>query len=294
MRPPAKSAKIALWLIIAAGGRSLFAIGRNTMLIDFHTHAFPDALCPRAVQKLAATAGEAPRTDGSLDDTRRVMRLHGVDRAVLANIAVSPSSQRSVNNWAGEVNGGEFIAFGSVHPDSPDWEQELDRIAGMGLRGIKLHPDYQGFFVDEPRMYPLYRHAAGLGLAILFHAGVDIGYPEPIHATPEGIRRVVLDLPGCRFIAAHMGGFRCWDGVEELLAGLPLCFDTAFCEGHLDREQMLRIIRKHGAENILFGSDLPWSDVDREYGFIKSLGLSREQEDGIFYKNALRLLGIGG
>ena len=150
------------------------------MLIDFHTHCFPDALAERAIEKLSFVGGGLePYTNGTVTDLRRAMREHGVDISVVLNIATNPRQQKNVNDFAAAIHGEDLVAFGSVYPDAPNAMDELDRIHQLGLRGVKLHPDYQGFSVDDPKYKPLYRKISSLGLITLFHAGHDIGFPRP-------------------------------------------------------------------------------------------------------------------
>ena len=148
------------------------------MIIDFHTHAFPERIAAGAVDKLAyASGGLIPQTDGTLESLKEVMKRDGIDISVVLGIATNPTQQHNVNDFAAEVNNQEgFVGFGSVHPDAPDALDELDRIKSLGLKGVKFHPEYLGFFVDDERMKPIYKKISRLGLITLFHAGHDYGF----------------------------------------------------------------------------------------------------------------------
>ncbi len=153
------------------------------MKIDFHVHLFPDALAVKTIGKLARIAGDehgdAPHyTDGTLRGTLEKMDVWGVDRAVTQHIATSVHAMHKVNDFAASVRSERLYAFGSVHPDAPDALEELERIRALGLDGVKLHPDYQNFFVDEERMASIYEKMAQLHLPVLFHAGWDPLSPE--------------------------------------------------------------------------------------------------------------------
>ena len=117
------------------------------MIINFYAHCFNDKLAHKAIVSIAANAGELPRySDATVKGLKESMAKYGVDIAVVQNIATKPSSQHTVNDFAAEINGKDgIIAFGSVHPFAPDWEEELDRIVSLGLRGIKFHPHFQRF-----------------------------------------------------------------------------------------------------------------------------------------------------
>lgn len=263
------------------------------MLIDFHTHLFPDKLAPRALGALSETSGIAPVTDGTAAGTEAVLRESGVDRAVVMHVATNPRQMANVNRFALELNGqGPFICFGSVHPDAPDALDEAARLKAAGLPGVKLHPDYQGFDADERRLWPLYDTLCQLGLTVCFHAGLDPFSPEHIHATPRMLASVAREFPKLRIICAHFGGFRCWDAVEEDLVGKDVFLDTSFCGGTLSPEQAGRIVSRHGAERILFGSDCPWQSPAVSHDFLLSLGLSDRELECIESGSAQRLLGI--
>ncbi len=262
------------------------------MLIDFHTHAFPDALAERAIPKLSyASGGLIPHTDGTVSDLRRQMKEQGIAVSVIMNIATNPRQMHAVNDFAASVIAPDLFPFGSVHPDAPDALDELERIRDLGLRGVKFHPEYQGFYVDEPRMEPIYRKISQLGLIVLFHAGCDFGFAAPYHAMPENMARALrfLDTP---VVAAHWGGLECGDGVLQHLAGLPLYFDISLGYGTMPRETACRIVQKHGCDRILFGSDTPWHSPAEELRFLHTLELSDAERDMICCRNAQKLLGL--
>jgi predicted TIM-barrel fold metal-dependent hydrolase len=171
---------------------------------------------------------------------------------------------------------------------------ELERIKALGLRGIKLHPDYQDIFPDEERMFPLYEKMAELGLPVVLHAGWDPVSPDMTRCTPARIRRVIDRVPNLTLIAAHMGGMRMADEVMEQLAGRNLYFDTSMSYVYLDPERFNELIRAHGAERILFGSDCPWSISGRQIAMLHETGLSAGELSMILHGNAERLLGRAG
>ena len=263
------------------------------MVIDFHTHCFPDRIVARAMASLVRNSGIInPYIDGSLADLRRYMKQFGIDRSVVLNIATNPAQQKNVNDFAIEANAADTIMFGSVHPAAPDAMEELYRIRENGLLGIKLHPDYQDFFVDDPAVFPIYETAAKLGLITVFHAGQDCGIFEPVHCTPERLAKALPAFGGGKVVAAHFGGYLLWYEVEEQLVGKELYFDTSYCCGRIPKGQAQRIIQNHGADKILMGSDLPWSGTENEMGFLRALGLSEKEEAAVMGGNAARLLGI--
>jgi len=264
------------------------------MLIDFHTHCFPDRLAGKAMPKLSYVAGNLlPDCDGTAGGLVESMRKCGVSHSVLLSIATTAHQQKSVNDFAAQLSGKDgIIAFGSVFPFAPDAFEELERIASMGLKGIKLHPEYQEFFVDDERLRPLYKKISSLGLITSFHAGQDYGYAPPYHAAPERLKKALswFDSP---VVAAHWGGLGFAQEVLDNLCGMEnLWFDTSFGYGTGPRPLYQRIIEKHGAKKMLFGSDSPWHSPKLELNLLDSLELSADERADICYKNACGLLNI--
>ena len=261
------------------------------MVIDFHTHAFPDKIAARAIEKLAdSSGGLSPYTDGTADGLAARMKESGVDISVVLSIATNAHQQRSVNDFAAELDKrDEFVVFGSVYPHAPDAMDELDRIADMGLLGVKLHPDYQGFEVDDEKMIPLYKKISSLGLITVFHAGVDYGFAPPYGATPEKMKRALryFDAP---VVAAHYGGVDSYAGVLEMLAGENVYFDTSFGYSMMPKYYAAKIIEKHGVDKMLFGTDSPWHSAEMERRLLTSLSLTESELDQIYSGNAKHLL----
>ena len=266
---------------------------RDFRYIDFHVHAFAEKIAARTMAALSATAGTPPLTDGTLAGAQALLDECGVDGFVLLTIATKPTQHEVCNNWAAAQKCDHIFPFGSVHPEG-DALAELERIKALGLYGIKLHPDYQGFHVDEPRMFPIYRKCAELGLPVLLHAGVDPLSPDHVHSTPEMAIRAMEACPDTTFILAHLGGNEMWDEVEERLAGQypQLYMDTALVGSYVDEAQLARIIRKHGPGRFLLASDCPWDRTDLTIRKLSHIGLTPEELHAVCAGNAMRLLGL--
>ncbi len=262
------------------------------MVIDFHMHTFPDAIAGRVIKALAEASSLKPYTNGTVSDTERKMKQWGIDRGVLLNIATTPSQEKTINTVAAENNKREnFNAFGSVYPFADDAENELPRIKDLGLPGIKMHPEYQNFFIDDPRVFGIYETCSALGLAIAFHTGADKGYGPPVHATPDRVLNVIRNFPKLKVIAAHFGGLMFWDAVDYFLLGKNVYLDTAFTCGYLDTGRMRDMILRHGTDKVLFASDCPWENPADTLSKILSMHLPSADEERIFSGNALNLLG---
>jgi uncharacterized protein len=261
-------------------------------IIDFHTHCFPDDLAPRAMGKLSAAANITPATDGTLSGLKRSMDKAGISVSVVLSIATKPEQTTNVNSWAARVQDDAIIPFGSLHPDFPGWREEIARMVELGIQGVKFHPDYQDFYVDDPRMFEIYEAMAAAGLIVLFHAGLDAAYEPPFRCTPPRLRRVLNAFPGGKFVAAHLGGFKHWDEVEEHIVGQKVFLDTSFSLGHMTAEQWARICKAHGFDRILFGTDTPWADQSSEVEQLRAQKLPDQDFKKVMRDNAAGLLGL--
>lgn len=261
------------------------------MVIDFHTHCFPDRIAKKAIETLSKTAGLIPCTDGTVGDLKRLMKDEGVNISVVQNIATNPHQQKAVNDFAASITCDKLIPFGSVHPDAEDALEELERIHALGLKGVKFHPEYQSFFVDDEKMKPIYQKISKLGLITLFHAGEDYGYMPPFHTNPERLKNALrwFDSP---VIAAHWGSQGMGEETLRHLCGLEIYFDTAFGYGSAPKPMQMAILEKHGADKILFASDCPWHTPSIDLFRLDSFGLSETERESICYGNAKRLLGL--
>lgn len=264
------------------------------MVIDFHTHAFPDKIAQHAIASLIEGCnGEyTPCSDGTVSGLIENMNKFGVDISVIQPVITKPSQTQTLNLWSKEITCERLISFGGVHPSTDNYKRDIDFVCELGLPGIKLHPEYQQFEVDTPEMLKIYDYALSKGLIILFHAGYDPAYPPPIHSSPEKFAKVSREMQGGIIVAAHLGGQRQWDDVEKHLVGTDVYLDTSMGMSYYPHEQFLRIVRNHGADKILFGSDAPWSKAGEEIATLNSLSLTQNEKDMISYKNAKRLLSI--
>ena len=265
------------------------------MVIDFHTHIFPDKIAAKTIEHLAWVGGITAATDGTLSGLLSSMERCGVDLSVILPVATKPSQFESIQSFAKSINEqypGKLISFGGIHPDCEDYKKELDVIKEMGFKGIKIHPDYQGVMIDDIRFMRIIEYASELGLIILTHAGIDIGLPNPVHCPPKKMRKVLDAIKPEKMVLAHLGGWSQWDEVYEYLAGESIWLDTAFIYDYITREQFLKILEKHGSDKILFATDSPWSDMAKGVDWIRNLALQKQAEEAILCGNAKRLLEI--
>ena len=189
------------------------------MIVDFHTHNFPDALASRAIAAMEENLRHEfiPFGDGTLACQLADAKANGIDRCVMCPIATKPAQADVILRTARAISDGDLgeeaarviIPFASVCPSDPDCTIRLKAVADAGIRGIKLHPFYQGFRLDDPSVFPFFAAARDLGLVVIAHCGYDHGFPdEPMICGPREIARLFAAVPGLgpRFVAAHLGG----------------------------------------------------------------------------------------
>ena len=265
------------------------------MVIDFHTHTFPDSIVEKAMAKLSAAADIEPYRNGTVDSLTESMNAGGVDMSVVLPVATSAKQVDGINRLSAELNGKRGMIFsGAIHPDCENVDEILDGIKAAGLFGIKLHPDYQGVYFDDPRYVNIIRKAAERDLITVTHAGIDLAFPDDIHCTPDRVLNVLGELGGVadgKLVLAHMGGVTFLDEVAEKLVGKPVYLDTAFV---LDiyPEKCIELIRRHGADKVLFATDSPWKGQREFVDLFRSLPLSEKERELIFSENARRLLDL--
>jgi predicted TIM-barrel fold metal-dependent hydrolase len=258
-------------------------------IIDIHTHAWPEAVAPNAIAALESKGTLAAFYNGSVSGLRAIMERSGVSASVVQPVATKASQVPGINDWAASITGGGVIAFGAMHPEMECPAAEIARMASLGLRGMKLHPEHQAFAPDESRLAPIYEAAIAHDMTVFFHAGADELH-ETVRGTPQSFSAVLEAFPEMRVVLAHLGGFRVWNDVAEVLVGQNVYLDTAYTLGHLPDADFVEIVHAHGAEKVLFGSDGPWTDPAAEIAWLRSLPLAEGVIEAVLGGNAERLL----
>lgn len=264
------------------------------MIIDFHTHVFPDELAERAVSTLLANIDEVftPVTDAKVTGLLAHMGQSGVDISVVQPVITKQSQFYDLNMWARSICSDKLISFGGIYPHTDDYKRDIDFIVSLGLKGLKFHAEYQDFVIDEPKMLRIYDYALSRNLIILHHAGFDPGFTEPMKSSPLRFANIANAMKGGVVVAAHFGGHAEWDDVERNIVGTNIYLDTSMGFEFFPRDQFLRIVKNHGVEKILFASDSPWSDATTEIAHLKALPISQSEKDMILGGNAKRILNI--
>ena len=259
-------------------------------VIDIHAHAFPDKLAQRAMPALETEANWEAVLDGRLKSLLKSMDKADIDMSVVCSIATKPDQVEDIFLWCCEIRSERIEPFPSIHPDTPDIHDWIDRFCDEGFVGIKLHPMYQGFAADEPRAMAIYEAAADADLTVVLHCGRDVAFPlDDDRAEPVRVRHVVDSIPELKLIATHMGGWRMWDESLHELVGSRCYMETSFTFT-VPVERLMPMIHRHGTDRVLFGTDSPWADQAQEVDRIQGLDLSEEELDKIMFSNAAKLL----
>ena len=280
------------------------------MIIDMHTHIFPEKIAVGVIDKLSRKAKIAAFTDGTLNGLKSSMDAAQIDLSVILPVATNTSQVEKINSAAAALNEEHFsdgiISFGCIHPDFTNYREEIGRVKNRGLKGIKIHPVYQDTNLDDTKYMRILYRAAELDLIVVTHAGLDIGFPGSVKCSPQMAKKVVEEVGDFKFVLAHMGVWRNWDDVLKLLADTKVFIDTAFSTGKivprsyfhwaeddlkmLNAAQFMKFVKIFGAERILFGTDSPWSSARTSIDFIKNLPLDDDDKAKILGGNAQRLL----
>lgn len=259
-------------------------------IIDVHAHIFPDHLAKKASSSIGRFYGMHMDCDGSVAELLKSGNATGDSwHYVVHSSATKPDQVRTINDFIAEEAAlhDEFTGFGTIHPGYDDIEGELDRIVTLGLKGLKLHPDLQGFAMDCPQADPIYRAARERHLPILMHMGDE----KRDDSSPRRLLAVLERFPGIIVIAAHLGGYRDWKDAR-LLADAPVYLDTSSTLFALSPETAIDLIRKHGTDRVVFGTDYPMWNHAGEMARFDRLPLTAEERGKILRENAAALLSV--
>ncbi|MDR2746804.1 MAG: amidohydrolase family protein [Treponema sp.] len=295
------------------------------MVIDFHAHIFPEKIAARAVSSICAFYNIPMGCDGTVEGLLRFVVQDGgspggqqaghcaeqdkrvdccidsrvdrcidscvdrcINRFVVFSAAAAPNLVVNINDFIARtvMEHPELTGFGTLHPDFPDPQGEIDRLMGLGLRGLKFHPDMQRFNIDDPRMMKIYALAEGR-LPIVFHTG-DYRYE---YSHPARLARVLDAFPRLVAVAAHFGGWSLFDLALEYLQDRFCYFDVSSSIPYLGRRRAAELIHIYGAERFLFGTDYPMWDPRRCLEDFYALDLRGDERELILHGNAERILG---
>lgn len=266
--------------------------GQPYLAADAHAHIYPEKIAEKATASVGNFYGIPMEHTGLPQVLAQSGGEAGIDRFLVCSVATKVEQVRSINAFIQEACAQypQFVGLAAWHPDIADPAAELDDIHNRGLKGIKLHPDFQEFAIDDPKMLPFYRAAQERGLPILFHTGDKRKH----FSSPLQLARVLDKLPELTCVAAHLGGYTQWREARQCLAGANLYVDTSSSLGFLSREEALESIAHFGVNHVMFGTDFPMWRAKTELEAFFALGLSREENQAVLYRNFARLFGLDG
>ena len=263
----------------------------QSKIIDFHTHIFPSDMAAKTLEDMNKRSIPS-YTDGTLPGLIHSMDAAGIDISVVSRITTRPELVESINEWLLSTKQDGIHPLATWHPDLPVDEDHLKRLRDEGFKGFKLHPDYQGFIVDDKGMFPFYEAVQKERMFVLFHAGLDRGLPGPLNAPPERLVKIHEAFPDLTMILAHMGGEEIYDRTEKCVLGRDIYLDTSFILRKMPLNTLERFVNRHPIERFLFGTDSPWVDQNLDLKFFLSLPfLTEAAKEKILGTNAARLVG---
>ena len=261
------------------------------MIIDFHTHIWPDKAAEKAKIYLQKAFKTEIVTVPSVNNLLNFMDKAQVDMSVALPVASRPDQVEHINNWIFSIKNERLNIFGSLHPYYKNWEDELKRIRDNSF-GIKFQPEFQDFYADSEDIFPIYEKMQEYGLILVFHTGDELTGTGKVHCSPEAVSVVHKKFPDLKIISAHMGGVEMWEDSEKYLAGENIFLDTSYSVGRCKDDVLQKIIKKHGEDRIVFGTDFPLveqsEDILKTREFFKDLC----DLDKIFALNAKKLLNL--
>lgn len=264
---------------------------KTRIIIDSHAHIFPDKIAGKAVKAIGEYYDIPMSASGTVGELLERGAEIGVDRFVIHSTATTVAQVQSINDFIASTAAANdsFIGFGTLHPclGEDGLRTEFERIISLGLKGVKLHPEFQGFSIDDDVMMPLYAVVEGR-LPVLMHMGDE----NKDSSHPSKLASVLDRFPRLTVIAAHLGGYQMWDEAISRLSGRNLFVDTSSALFALEPSEAARIIRAYGTSRVLFGTDYPMWDHKEELERFMKLDLTGEEQEAILWRNAAKLLGI--
>lgn len=259
-------------------------------IIDFHAHAFPDALAARAIAHLEGEGNVKAFLDGTLASLLGSMASNQIDCAVVCSIATKPDQFAPILNWSRQIASHKIVPLPSIHPRGPDPVGKARLVAQAGLPGIKLHPYYQDFQLDDPSLFHFFRVLEQVGLLVVCHTGFDMAFPRDRKADPVRIVRLLDKVPNLKLVSTHTGAWEDWDEVERHILGKPVTMEISMSLEALGRERAREMLMAHPEDRILFGTDSPWSSQAETLRLVRELNLGPERERLMLHDTARALL----
>lgn len=259
------------------------------MIIDTHAHIYPDKIALKASKSIESFYDLNVEHDGSVGKLLAVGDEAHIDRFLVHSVATTPEQVERINDFIAatvDAHPDRFIGFCAMHQNYNNPASELERMKTKGIRGIKLHPDFQRFCIDDETAFPIYEAAEALGMPILFHMG-DKRYE---YSKARRLLPVIDRFPKLKIIGAHLGSYSEWDEAAMILAGTDIYVDTSSSLAFLEPQHARMLIDAYGADHVMFASDYPmWTPCD-ELERLSRIPMTASERELILWKNAAELL----
>ena len=273
------------------------------MIIDFHTHVFPDKIAEKTILQLASgTTDGKYYFNGTINGLIEHMEQADSDISINLPVLTKPTQFETVAEFAIQINQRfsdqkrRIISFGGIHPDCDNVKEKMRYLKDNGIKGVKIHPDYQYTNIDDERYINILKVAKDLDMIVVTHSGIDTAFyydkKLPERCPPELVKKVIDKVGHSKFVLGHYGAHEQYDQVLEKLAGEDVYLDTAYTLNEIEPSLFKKILEKHGEDKVLFATDCPWQSIIEHASILRSYNLGKQTEDKIFYKNAIKLLGI--
>ncbi len=264
-------------------------------IIDYHTHIFPDKIAKPAMDALAAESGEyRPKTDGTMRGLLESMERANISASLVANIATKTSQMMPILEYCKQIKSDRIHPLVSFHPSNDTYEVEemLGDAHQFGIKGVKMHPMYQNFDIDDKYMYGFYELIAAMGLQIMFHTGFDMAFPGNTQGDVERVRKIANWFRDLTIICTHVGGWKQWDRIACLQECRNVHTETSLTLTEISDDEFVKALSFFDEDRILFGSDSPWADQKEMAERTLRLNISDRMKEKMMYQNAERLLGL--
>lgn len=261
-------------------------------VINSHCHIYPQKIVARAVEGIGDFYNLPMSLNGTVDDLIKDGSKVGVVHYLVHSVATTHKQVKSINEFISDeikAHPDIFTGFGTLHPDSEDIEGDLDYLIELGLKGVKVHPDFQRFALNEERAFKMGEAISERELPIMVHCG-DFRYN---YSNPKQLKPFLDEFPDLLVIGAHFAGWSVWEEARKKLAGTPnLIVDLSSSLYALSPEAAKDLIHAYGVDKVLWATDFPMWESESEMEMFNKIDLSDEERNLILYKNASKLLGL--